>query len=216
MILILLGPPGSGKGTQSKRLMEKYNLPQISTGDILRAEVGKGTELGRRAKAVMDSGKLVSDDIILGIIKNRVEEPDCKKGFIFDGFPRTIPQAEGLKELLKQKRLKITKVLNIHLDDEIVVQRLGGRWTCTKCGAIFHASTNPPKKKGRCDKCNGELYQRDDQKESAVKERLNVYKKQTEPLINFYKKEKLLVDIDGTPSIDEIFKEITELLEGNV
>lgn len=216
MILILLGPPGSGKGTQSKRLMEKYHLPQISTGDILRAEVAKGTELGKKAKQIMGSGKLVSDDIILGIIKNRIEEPDCKKGFIFDGFPRTIPQAEGLKELLKQKRLKITKVLNITLDDEIVVQRLGGRWTCTKCGAIFHTFTNPPKKKGKCDNCNGELYQRDDQKEKAVKERLNVYKRQTEPLIEFYKKEKLLIDIDGTPPIDEIFGEITELLDGNV
>src|SRR3989338_3320179 len=216
MILILLGPPGSGKGTQSKRLVEKYKLPQISTGDILRAEVAKGTELGRKAKAVMDFGKLVSDDIILGIIKNRIEESDCKKGFIFDGFPRTIPQAEGLKELLKQKKLKITKVLNIILDDETVVQRLGGRWTCTECGAIFHTFTNPPKKKRTCDKCNGELYQRDYQKESAVKERLNVYKRQTEPLIEFYKKEKLLVDIDGKPQIDEIFKEITELLDGDI
>lgn len=216
MILILLGPPGSGKGTQSKRLMEKYKLPQISTGDILRAEVAKQTELGKKAKQIMDSGKLVSDEIILGIIKNRIEEPDCRKGFIFDGFPRTIPQAEGLKELLKQKKLKITKVLNIILNDETVVQRLGGRWTCTKCGAIFHTYTNPSKKKGTCDNCNGELYQRDDQKEKAVKERLNVYKRQTEPLIEFYKKEKLLVDVDGKPAIGEIFREITELLDGNV
>lgn len=212
MILILLGPPGSGKGTQAKMLVEKYKIPQISTGDILRAEVKKGSDLGLKAKAIMDAGKLVSDDIILGIIDKRIDENDCKKGFILDGFPRTIPQADGLKKILAKKKLKLNKVINIAVDDEEVVKRISGRWTCRKCEEIYNSYTKPERKKGACDKCNGELYQRDDQKENIVRDRLKVYKSQTEPLIAYYKKEGCFADINGLQSMKKVFEDIVNKL----
>ena len=218
MIIILLGAPGSGKGTQAKMLKNKYNIPQISTGDILRAEVAKGSELGLKAKEIMDAGNLVGDDIILGIIEKRIDEEDCKDGFILDGFPRTIAQADGLKELLGKKSLKLDKVINVDVPDEEVVKRISGRWTCKNCEEIFNTYTKPEQEKGKCDKCSGELYQRDDQKEDVVKDRLNVYKKQTEPLIEYYrndehyKENNVFVDIDGTLSINEVFEEILKIL----
>jgi adenylate kinase len=212
MILILLGPPGSGKGTQAKMLMQKYEIPQISTGDILRAEVKKGSELGMKAKEIMDSGGLVGDEIILGIIDSRIDEEDCKKGFILDGFPRTIAQADGLKELLEKKSLKLDKVINVEVNDEEVVKRISGRWTCKECEEIFNTYTKPEKEKGKCDKCSGELYQRDDQKEEIVRDRLKVYNEQTQPLIKYYKNEDNLVDIDGMLSINEVFEEVLKIL----
>jgi adenylate kinase len=212
MIVILLGPPGSGKGTQAKMMVEKYKIPQISTGDILRAEVKKGSELGLKAKAIMDAGQLVSDDIILGIIENRISEQDCKPGFILDGFPRTLPQADGLKKLLAKKKLRLNKVINIKVDEEEVVKRISGRWTCKSCEEIFNTYTKPEKKKGKCDKCGGELYQRDDQKEAVVRDRMKVYKQQTEPLIKYYTKEGMVMDIDGLQEIDAVFADIVDAL----
>jgi len=219
MILILIGPPGSGKGTQAKMLMRKYNIPQISTGDILRAEIAKGNALGKKVKKIMDAGNLVSDDIVIDIIENRIEEKDCKNGFIFDGFPRTIAQADGLKELLAKKTLRLDKVLNVAINDKEVVKRISGRWTCKGCEEIFNSYTKPEKEKGKCDKCGGELYQRDDQKEEVVKDRLKVYRNQTEPLINYYKNSEdyknsdVFADIDGMPSIGVVFKAIIKILK---
>ncbi len=212
MIIILLGPPGSGKGTQAKMMVDKYKIPQISTGDILRAEVKKGSELELKAKAIMDAGKLVSDDIILGIIENRISEEDCKKGFILDGFPRTIPQADGLKKLLAKKKLRLKKVINIKVDEEEVVKRISGRWTCRGCEEIFNTYTKPEKRKGICNKCGGELYQRDDQKENVVRDRMKVYKQQTEPLIKYYTKEGMVMDIDGLQEINKVFEDIVDAL----
>ncbi|MFH1439458.1 MAG: adenylate kinase [Candidatus Woesearchaeota archaeon] len=219
MILILLGPPGSGKGTQAKMLMEKYGIPQISTGDILRAEAAKGSELGRKAKEIMDSGKLVSDEIILDIIEKRINEDDCKKGFILDGFPRTIVQADGLKKLLGRNKLKLDKVINVNVKDNIVVERISGRWTCKECEAIFNTFTNPPKKKGICNQCKGELYQREDQKENVVKDRLKVYREQTKPLIDYYKnndtykKAGVFAEINGSLVIKKVFETIVKVLD---
>ena len=193
-------------------LMQKYEIPQISTGDILRAEVKKGSELGMKAKEIMDSGGLVGDEIILGIIDSRIDEEDCKKGFILDGFPRTIAQADGLKELLEKKSLKLDKVINVEVNDEEVVKRISGRWTCKNCGDIFNTYTKPEQEKGKCDKCSGKLYQRNDQKEDVVRDRLKVYKKQTQPLIDFYKKEGNLVDINGLLPINKVFKKILKVL----
>ena len=218
MIIILLGAPGSGKGTQAKMIMEKYNIPQISTGDILRAEVAKDSELGKQAKEIIDTGKLIGDDLILDIIENRIKEEDCKNGFILDGFPRTIVQADGLKKLLDKNKLKLDKVINVEVDNETVIKRISGRWTCKKCEAIFNTFTNPPKEKDKCDECGHILYQRDDQKEEVVRERLKVYRDQTEPLIDYYKnkdvykKDNVFVDVDGKLPIDKVFEEIVKVL----
>ncbi|MBT4824550.1 adenylate kinase [Candidatus Woesearchaeota archaeon] len=212
MRFVLLGPPGSGKGTQAKMLMKKYNIPQLSTGDILRAEIKKKSKLGNNVKAIIAAGNLVSDDIILNIIEKCDKNGTCRDGFILDGFPRTITQANGLKKLLKKRDLKLNKVININIPDKEVIKRISGRWTCTNCKEIFNVYSKPEKKKGKCDKCSGELYQRDDQKEDVVKDRLKVYKKQTAPLIEYYKKEKNLIDINGILSIKEVFEEILKKL----
>lgn len=212
MNLILLGGPGAGKGTQAKKLIEKYGIPQISTGDILRAAVKEGTELGLKAKSYMDQGKLVPDELIIDIIEERLKQPDCQKGYMLDGFPRTVVQADALDNLLKRMESKIDHVISIDVDKEELVKRLTGRRTCRQCGAMYHVMFNPPKKEDVCDNCDGELYQRDDDNEKTVRSRLDVYEKQTHPLIQYYKEKGLLRPIDGVGSIETIFNKITGIL----
>lgn len=213
MNLILLGAPGAGKGTQAKIIMEKYNIPQISTGDMLREAVGKGTELGKKAQEFMKQGKLVPDEIVIGIVRERLKQKDCKDGFILDGFPRTIAQAEALDKLLAEMGKKIDAVINVNVPEEEVVKRIVNRRTCKKCGAIYHLIYSPPKIDGICDKCGGELYQREDDKEETVRERFRVYRKNTEPLINYYRKKGVLYDVDGTKDIEGVKKDVLSILE---
>lgn len=211
MNIILFGPPGAGKGTQAKKMVDDYEIPQISTGDILRANVREGTELGLAAKGYMDKGELVPDEVLIGIIKNRLKEQDCEKGFILDGYPRTIPQADALAVILDELNKPIDVVLNLEVPDEELVERISGRLMCN-CGASYHRTFNPPKKDGVCDICGGKVFQRADDKEEAVKNRLNVYKNQTQPLIDYYTKQGLLVTLDGTKDIDEVFEGIKAVL----
>lgn len=208
MNLILLGPPGAGKGTQAKMLMDKYAIPQISTGDILRAAVKAGTEMGKLARSYMDKGALVPDEVVIGIIKDRLAAPDCQQGFLLDGFPRTVPQAEALEKVLSDLGRKIDHVISIEVPDEELVKRLTGRRTCGRCGSGFHVAFDPPKKEGVCDKCGDKLIQRDDDNEATVKNRLKVYQDQTQPLIDFYGRKGRLRPIDGVGSIKEIFARI--------
>jgi len=214
MNLILLGGPGAGKGTQAKKLIEKYQIPQISTGDILRAAVKEGTEMGKKAKEYMDAGKLVPDEVVIGIIRDRLAQPDCRKGFILDGFPRTVPQAEALDQVLADLKTQIDHVISIEVDEEELVTRLTGRRTCKNpdCGQMFHIKFNPPKKEGVCDKCGSELYQRDDDNEATVRSRLATYNQATKPLIDYYQAKGLLRTIKGVGSIDDIFTQICSLL----
>jgi len=211
MNIILFGPPGAGKGTQAKKLVDFYGIPQISTGDILRANVRAETELGLAAKAFMDRGDLVPDEVLIGIIKNRLNEPDCTKGFILDGYPRTLPQANALGVILEEIEKPIDIILNFEVPDEELVERTSGRLMC-KCGASYHKIFNPPKKAGICDICGAEVYQRADDTEDAVKNRLEVYKKQTQPLIDYYKETGILVTLDGTKDINEVFEGIKGIL----
>lgn len=214
MRLILLGPPGSGKGTQAKFLMTSYGIPQISTGDILREAVAKGTKLGQEAKAYMEEGKLVPDKLIVDIIKERLVKPDCGKGFILDGFPRTQAQAEALRITLAEMGISLSAVLNIKVDEPTLVRRLSGRRTCRDCQTPWHIDFFPPKIPDKCDKCGGELYQRKDDKEEVIKNRLKVYLNQTEPLIEYYGNlGGVLKDIDGKGEIKEIFDRIVGVLE---
>jgi adenylate kinase len=214
MNLILLGGPGAGKGTQAKKLIDTYKIPQISTGDILRAAVKEGTEMGKKAKECMDAGKLVPDEVVIGIIKDRLAQPDCKKGFILDGFPRTVPQAEALDKVLSGLSTKIDHVVSIDVDEEALVSRLTGRRTCKNaaCGQMFHVEYTPPKKSGVCDKCGTELYQRDDDNETTVRSRLSTYNQATKPLIDYYTKKGLVRPIAGVGGIDDIFKKICGIL----
>ncbi|MFH1324245.1 MAG: adenylate kinase [Nanoarchaeota archaeon] len=202
MNLIFLGPPGVGKGTIAKDVVKAKNIPQISTGDLLRAAVKEGSELGKKAKEFMDSGKLVPDELAINLLKERIKKDDCKHGFILDGFPRTIPQAEAL-----EGNVEINKVINFKATDETVISRISGRRTCKKCSAIYHIKNIPPKVEGVCDKCGGELYQREDDKEETVKKRLETYKQQTAPLIDFYRKKGILADVETEKPIPEIVKD---------
>ncbi len=213
MNLIFLGAPGAGKGTQAKMVSEKYGIPQISTGDMLREAVAKGTELGKKAKEYMDRGELVPDEIVIGIVKERLQQPDCEKGFVLDGFPRTLAQAEALDEMLKELGKKIDAVINIAVPEEEVVKRIVYRRTCKNCGAVYHLIYNPPKEDNKCDKCGGELYQRDDDKEETVRERYRVYRENTEPLIEYYRKKGILYDVDGTKDIKGVWEQIEAILE---
>jgi adenylate kinase len=214
MNIILLGGPGAGKGTQAKKLIDKYQIPQISTGDILRAAVKEGTEMGKKAKEYMDAGKLVPDEVVIGIIKDRLKEPDCQKGFILDGFPRTVPQAEALQKVLADMGKKIDHVISIDVDEEELVTRLTGRRTCKNaaCGQMYHVKFTPPKKEGVCDKCGSELYQRDDDNETTVRSRLATYNQATKPLIDHYKAKGLVRPIPGVGVIDDIFTKICGIL----
>ncbi|MBM4284790.1 MAG: adenylate kinase [Deltaproteobacteria bacterium] len=214
MNLILLGGPGAGKGTQAKKLIDKYQIPQISTGDILRAAVKEGTPMGKKAKEFMDAGQLVPDEVVIGIIKDRLAQPDCKKGFILDGFPRTVPQAEALEKVVASLSSKIDHVVSIDVDEEALVTRLTGRRTCKNaaCGQMFHIEYTPPKKAGVCDKCGSELYQRDDDNETTVRSRLSTYNQATKPLIDFYTGKGLVRPIKGEGGIDDIFTKICGIL----
>jgi adenylate kinase len=212
MRLILLGPPGAGKGTQAKMLMEKFQIPQVSTGDILRKAVQEGAELGKQAKICMDAGKLVQDDIVIGLIKERIVEADCKGGFILDGFPRTIIQAEKLTETLKEMSLSMDAVVVFEVDNEDLVNRLTGRGTCADCGAMFHKTSRPPAKSGICDGCGGALYQREDDKEETIKKRLEVYQDETAPLKEFYRKQGNLKTAQGYGTVEEIFSRVCAMV----
>jgi adenylate kinase len=212
MNIILLGPPGAGKGTQAKMLIDKYQIPQISTGDILRAAVKDGTPLGKEAKSFMDKGELVPDSVVIGIVEQRIQEPDCTKGYMLDGFPRTVPQAEALDGMLGELSAEIDHVVSIEVANDELVKRLTGRRTCRECGAGYHVMFDPPKVEGVCDKCGGELYQRDDDNEETVRSRLNVYESQTLPLIDYYKVQGKIRPIDGVGEIKEIFGRITSVL----
>jgi adenylate kinase len=214
MRLILLGPPGAGKGTQAKDLVQKYGIPQISTGDILRKNLADKTPLGLEAKKFMDKGELVPDSVVVGIVKERLKEADCKKGYILDGFPRTVPQAEALDAALADMKTPIDKVLSIEVPDTELVKRLGGRRTCRACQAGYHVAFKPSKKEGVCDSCGGELYQRDDDKEEAIKNRLKVYQSSTAPLINYYKAKGLLAAVDGVGGMKDILDRMVRALEG--
>lgn len=213
MNIVFLGPPGAGKGTQAKVLVEKYGIPQISTGDMLREHVAKGTELGVKAKEYMDRGQLVPDEIILGMVKERLSQPDAQKGFILDGFPRTVAQAEALDKILEEMGRKLDVTLALVVPDEELVIRLTGRRTCKNCGMMYHIKFKPSKEEGKCDVCGGELYQRPDDNEETVRNRLKVYHESTAPLIEYYRRKGLLVEIDGSKSIAEITQQIIEVLE---
>ncbi len=210
--LILLGPPGAGKGTQAGRIVAEYGIPHISTGDILRAAVKNQTPMGLEAKRYMDAGELVPDSVVIGIVKDRLQEPDTAKGFLMDGFPRTIPQAEALDATLDGLDRAVTKTLVLLVDEELLVQRLTGRRVCRACQTPFHVLFTPPKQEGVCDKCGGELYQRDDDSEATVRNRLEVYRNQTEPLIDYYDRAGVVARIDGAQSPDRTYEDIRAAL----
>jgi len=212
MRIVLLGPPGAGKGTQAAKLVEKYDIPHISTGDIFRKHLKEKTKLGLKAKEYMDKGLLVPDELVVDIVKERLMEDDCKKGFLLDGFPRTVEQADALEDELKKQNLKLDGVINIEVRDEIIIDRLTGRLVCKKCGATFHEKFNKPKQEGICDICGGELYTRDDDKVETVKNRLDVYKNQTQPLIDYYAQKGILKTINGEADTDMVFARICEVL----
>ncbi len=211
--IILLGPPGAGKGTQAVKIAEKYNIPQISTGDILRRAAAAGTNLGKEAKKFMDRGDLVPDEVVVGLVDERLMDTDCKDGYILDGFPRTVEQAKALDLILDEKGDGITYVVSIDVDEDELIERLTGRRTCRKCGKMYHVAFEPPKSEGKCDKCDGELYQRDDDKKETITARLRVYNEKTEPLIEYFSKKGLKRSVHGSGGIDEIFSKITEVLE---
>jgi adenylate kinase len=213
--IILLGPPGAGKGTQAKRLEEKYGLVQLSTGDMLRAERKSGSTLGRKVQAIMDAGKLVSDDIIIELIAQRIDQLKEAKGFILDGFPRTVPQAEALDRMLAEKGLKLDHVIEMTVDEAELVRRIAGRFSCAKCGASYHDSFHQPKTAGVCDVCGGaEFVRRADDNPEAVKTRLEAYRQQTAPILPYYRKKRVLRRVDGMAEIDQVARQIEAILKG--
>lgn len=210
--LIFLGAPGAGKGTQAQQLAQKLGVPQVSTGDILRGAAAQGTELGLAAKQAMDKGELVPDKVVVGLVRERIAEDDCRKGWILDGFPRTLPQARELDETLEEVGQKLDLVIDVDVPAEAIIRRLTGRRICRNCSAPYHMDFNPPQKRGTCDKCGGSLYQRDDDNEKTVRQRLDVYQRQTEPLINYYRMQGLLERVDGTKAIEAIARQIDHLV----
>ena len=212
MKIIMLGAPGAGKGTQAKMIAEKFNIPHISTGDIFRANIKNGTELGKKAKEYMDKGQLVPDELTVEILLDRVAGDDCKNGYVLDGFPRTIPQADVLDKELTKLGDKVDFAINVDVPDENIVRRMSGRRACLKCGATYHIEHIPPKKEGICDKCGSELVQRDDDKPETVQNRLSVYHEQTQPLIDYYNKKNILKSVDGTKDMQEVFSDIVNIL----
>ncbi|MBN2645248.1 MAG: adenylate kinase [Desulfuromonadaceae bacterium] len=214
MKLILLGPPGAGKGTQAKLLVQKFAIPQISTGDILRAAVKDGTPMGVKAKSFMDAGGLVPDEVVVGIVKERLQKDDCSNGFILDGFPRTLPQADALQDTLKSLDKNLDAVISLEVDIEALVERLTGRRSCPACGAGFHVKYEPPKQDGICDKCGAALIQRDDDREETIRNRMQVYQDQTLPLVTYYQQAGLLSKVDGMLPIGEVTVLIDALLKG--
>lgn len=213
MLIILLGPPGAGKGTQAEKIVQKYDLAYISTGDILRKAVKNETTLGRKAREFMDKGLLVPDNLVVEIVRERLMEPDCSKGALLDGFPRTVDQAAFLDQVLPDIDMSVDSVMLIKVEEKELVERLTGRRVCCDCNANFHVKYRPPRVRNVCDSCGGDLYQRDDDTLSTVTERLDVYKKQTEPLIDFYREKSLLYEIDGSKDMEGVFEQITAVLD---
>lgn len=213
MNLILMGPPGAGKGTQAKYIERKYWIPHISTGDMFRTAIRFGTDLGRQAKALMDAGQLVPDEVTIGIVRERLVERDCARGFLLDGFPRTIAQAETLDKILANWDRKLDAVINIEVPEQLLILRLSGRRGCSQCGATYHTSFNPPQNGSQCDICGGEVIQRSDDREDTVAERLAVYAKQTKPLTEYYAQRGLLRTINGAQSLDRVFSDIVKSLQ---
>ena len=212
MKIVMLGAPGAGKGTQAKMIADKYTIPHISTGDIFRANIKEGTPLGLEAKSYMDQGKLVPDELTVKILLDRVAKDDCKNGYVLDGFPRTIPQANVLKEALEKTNDKIDYAINVDVPDENIVRRMSGRRACVTCGATYHIEHVPPKTEGICDKCGSALILRDDDKPETVLNRLKIYHEQTQPLIDFYNNEGILKEVDGTIDVKDVFENITKIL----
>ena len=213
MKIIMLGAPGAGKGTQAKMLADKYKIPHISTGDIFRANIKNGTELGNKAKVYMDQGMLVPDELTCDLVVDRIKQDDCKEGYILDGFPRTIPQAECLDKALDALNDKIDFAVNVEVPDENIIRRMSGRRACLSCGRTYHIVYNPPKEEGICDECKKELVLRDDDKPETVEKRLKVYHEQTQPLIDYYRNKGVLAEVDGTRDMQEVFAAITDVLE---
>lgn len=212
MKIIMLGAPGAGKGTQAKKIAAKYHIPHISTGDIFRANIKNGTELGKKAKTYMDQGLLVPDELVVDLVVDRVNQEDCANGYVLDGFPRTIPQAEALTDALNDLGQKVDYAIDVNVPDENIVKRMSGRRACVGCGATYHIVYAPTSKEGICDTCGGELILRDDDKPETVQKRLNVYHEQTQPLIDYYTEAGILRTVDGTVDIDDVFCAITEIL----
>lgn len=212
MKIIMLGAPGAGKGTQAKKIAEKYHIPHISTGDIFRANIKEGTELGKKAKTFMDQGLLVPDELVVDLVVDRVKQDDCENGYVLDGFPRTIPQAEALDKALNDISEKVDYAINIEVPDSNIISRMSGRRACLKCGATYHIKNIPTKVEGICDVCGSEVVLRDDDKEETVKKRLDVYHEQTQPLIKHYNAKGILVEVDGTKALDEVFNEVVKVL----
>ena len=210
---VLLGPPGAGKGTQATRIVEKYNVPHISTGDIFRENIKNGTELGKKAKAYMDQGALVPDELTCDLVMDRIAQDDCKNGFVLDGFPRTIPQAEALTAALNKIGQSMDYAIDVDVPDENIVNRMSGRRACLNCGATYHIVSIPTKVEGICDRCGSETVLRDDDKPETVQKRLSVYHEQTQPLIDYYKEQGILKSVDGTQPMDKVFADITAILE---
>jgi adenylate kinase len=212
MKLLLMGPPGAGKGTQAEKMVEKLAIPHISTGDMFRSAIKEETQLGKKAKEFMDRGKLVPDEVTIGIVKERLQQPDCNPGFLLDGFPRTVGQAEALEQILAELDMKLDKVVDIHVDKQKLVDRLTGRRICRGCGVAYHIIFNPPQAAEKCDKCGGELYQRSDDNVETAENRLDVYGEQTKPLQEFYQTKGLLVTIDGDKPMEEVLADIGQAL----
>ena len=212
MKIIMLGAPGAGKGTQAKKIAAKYQIPHVSTGDIFRANIKNGTELGMKAKGYMDAGGLVPDEITIGMLLDRIHEADCENGYVLDGFPRTIPQAESLTEALAGMDEKIDYAVNVDVPDENIISRMSGRRACLNCGATYHIVYNPPKQEGVCDVCGDKLVLRDDDKPETVQKRLSVYHDQTQPLIEYYEKAGVLKQVDGTQDMEAVFQDIVKIL----
>lgn len=212
MKLIMLGAPGAGKGTQAKRIAAKYGIPHISTGDIFRANIKNGTELGKKAQTYMDKGLLVPDELVCDLVVDRIQQSDCEKGYVLDGFPRTIPQAEALTAALDKLGTSIDYAINVEVPDANILNRMGGRRACLGCGATYHVEFNAPKQEGICDTCGAELVLRDDDKPETVQKRLDVYHEQTQPLIDYYTKAGKLAEVDGTKDMDDVFAAIVDLL----
>ena len=212
MKIIMLGAPGAGKGTQAKQIADKYSIPHISTGDIFRANIKNGTELGKKAKQYMDQGALVPDELTCDLVMDRIQQDDCKNGFVLDGFPRTIPQAEALDAALGKINEKMDYAIDVDVPDENIVNRMSGRRACLNCGATYHLISIPPKVEGICDRCGSEIVLREDDKPETVQKRLKVYHEQTQPLTDYYKNQGILKSVDGTQPMDEVFKAIVTIL----